>query len=219
MNAVVELKKATDLPAWIDPARTALITVDMQGDFASPDGAMAQMGCDMSAIPAAIANASRLVDAARAAGVPVVWVAALRQPGPLSPIRRERLARLGYETFDGGICTVGTPGSAFIGPQPAEDETIIAKKSYSGFFKTELDEVLRGRGVDTIVVCGLTTECCVDGTVRDGYNLEYHVFLISDACACYGDDLHQAALRALELNCAILASTDEIVQAWPADVA
>jgi ureidoacrylate peracid hydrolase len=62
----------------------------------------------------------------------------------------------------------------------------------------------------------LTTECCVDGTVRDGYNLEYHIFLVSDACAAYEADMHQSSLKCLELNCAILATTDQVVAAWAA---
>jgi len=64
------------------------------------------------------------------------------------------------------------------------------------------------------VVCGLTTECCVDGTVRDAFNLDYHVFIATDACAAYEADLHAGALKSLELNCAILAPVDQIQRAW-----
>jgi ureidoacrylate peracid hydrolase len=208
------LPERAKLAQWIDPKRTALLIIDIQGDFAAPDGAMARLGADLSSVPAAIENAKRLADAARAAGTKVVFVAARRQPGPLSPVKRERLARLGHETFDGGICVVGTPGADFIGPQPLEGEAIVAKNSYSGFFRTELDDLLRGSNIDTVVVCGLTTECCVDGTVRDGYNLEYHIFLAADACAAYEPDLHQGSLKCLQLNCAILATTDQVVSAW-----
>jgi ureidoacrylate peracid hydrolase len=213
MNAIT-LQERSKLAQWIDPKRTALLIIDIQGDFASPDGAMARLGCDLSSVPAAIENAERLTDAARAAGAKVVFVCGRGRPGPLSPAKRERLARLGYETFDGGICVAGTPGGAFIGPQPLEGESIVAKNTYSGFFRTELDDLLRASNIDTIVVCGLTTECCVDGTVRDGYNLEYHVFMASDACAAYEPDLHHGALKCLELNCAILATTDQVVAAW-----
>ncbi|MHB8530264.1 MAG: cysteine hydrolase family protein, partial [Caulobacteraceae bacterium] len=70
------------------------------------------------------------------------------------------------------------------------------------------------RGVDTLVVCGVATECCVDCTVRDAFHLDYHVFLGADACASYERDLHEAALKSLERNCAILVRADEVVAAW-----
>jgi ureidoacrylate peracid hydrolase len=65
-----------------------------------------------------------------------------------------------------------------------------------------------------VVVCGLTTDCCVDCTVRDAFHLDYHVFLAADACAAYDSRLHGAALQSLETNFAILAPTEEIIAAW-----
>jgi ureidoacrylate peracid hydrolase len=101
-----------------------------------------------------------------------------------------------------------------VGPRPLADELVVAKLRYSGFFGTDLDLELTRRGVDTLVVCGLTTECCVDCTVRDAFHLDYQVFVARDACAAYEDDLHQAALKALELNCAILVDSAEVLAAW-----
>ena len=60
----------------------------------------------------------------------------------------------------------------------------------------------------------LTTECCVDCTVRDAFHLDYHVFVASDACAAYEAEVHEASLKALELNCAILVDTDQVITAW-----
>ena len=90
----------------------------------------------------------------------------------------------------------------------------MAKTRYSGFHDANLDEVLKGLSVDTLVVCGLTTECCVDCTVRDAFHRDYQVFVASDACAAYDPELHEGALLSLELNCAILATTSDIVTAW-----
>jgi len=64
------------------------------------------------------------------------------------------------------------------------------------------------------VIAGLTTECCVESTARDAFERDYHVFIAKDAVAAYAPDLHQAALKALELNCAILIGADEIAAAW-----
>ncbi|HWW25369.1 MAG TPA: cysteine hydrolase, partial [Caulobacter sp.] len=108
----------------------------------------------------------------------------------------------------------GESGSAFYGPQPAPGELVVRKTRYSAFVGTDLDQRLRDMGVDTLVVAGLTTECCVDSTVRDAFDLDYHVFVAADACAAYEADLHEASLKVMELNSAILTDTVAIARAW-----
>ncbi|MDI1364394.1 MAG: isochorismatase family protein, partial [bacterium] len=65
-----------------------------------------------------------------------------------------------------------------------------------------------------LVVAGVTTECCVDSTVRDAFNLDYHVFVAADACAAYEADIHAASLKVMELNSAILTDTVQVADAW-----
>jgi ureidoacrylate peracid hydrolase len=203
------------LPEWIDPKRTALVLIDMQVDFGAPDGMLGRLGLDMSAPAAAMAQAERLADAARAAKVAAVFVGLQTRPELDSPHWKERMRRRGSNAdADSGVCREGTYGAEFIGPRPLAGETVIGKLRYSGFYGTPLDTALKARGVDTLVLCGLTTECCIDCTVRDAFHLDYHVFLASDACAAYEPDLHTGALASLEMNCAILASTDDIIRAW-----
>ena len=91
---------------------------------------------------------------------------------------------------------------------------VVAKSRYSAFHDTDLEARLRAAGIDTLVICGLTTECCVDAAARDAYQRDFHVFIASDACAAYDPDLHTLALRSLELNCAILATSEAIVAVW-----
>ena len=88
------------------------------------------------------------------------------------------------------------------------------KPKYSAFHATHLSRLLEERGIDTLVVCGLTTECCIGNTVSDAFHRDYHVVIADDASAAYGDDIHRAALAILELNCAILRSTAEIEAVW-----
>jgi ureidoacrylate peracid hydrolase len=214
MNATADRGAGDGLPAWIAPQRTALVIVDMQIDFASPGGAMGVAGADLSAVPAALGAARRLADAARAAGAPVVFVGLITAPEDDSAAWAERLRRLGGDPEAATLCRAGTRGAAFAGPIPLAGERVVAKLRYSGFFRTDLDAQLQRLGVDTLVVAGLTTECCVDATARDAYQLDYHVFVARDACAAYDQALHAAALKSLELNCAILADTDELVRAW-----
>ncbi len=216
MNALASDSAMQDgLKAWIDPGRTALVIIDMQVDFASPEGGLGQAGVDLSSVPAALAAAGRLADAAREAGVPVVFVGLQTAESTDSPAWRERMRRRGGDPdSDSGLCRSGTSGAAFVGPTPMPGEAVVAKTRYSGFHDANLDEVLKGLSVDTLVVCGLTTECCVDCTVRDAFHRDYQVFVASDACAAYDPELHEGALLSLELNCAILATTSDIVTAW-----
>lgn len=216
MNAVTRKAETGDgLAAWIAPERTALVIIDVQVDFASSDGALGLAGVDMSVVQPAVAAAERLADAARAAGVPVVFVGLQTSREGDSPAWRERMRRRGGDPeSDSGLCRVGTRGADFYGPTPLPGEAVVAKPRYSGFHDAPLDEVLKGLGVDTIVACGLTTECCVDGTVRDAFHRDYHVFIASDACAAYEAEIHQSSLTVLELNCAILATTSDIITAW-----
>jgi nicotinamidase-related amidase len=215
MSAGADMAGGGDgLSAWIAADRTALVIVDMQTDFASPDGAMGKAGADLSAVPGALAAAQRLADAARAAGAPVVFVALITAPEDDSAAWAERLRRQGGDPDSAALCRAGTLGAAFVGPIPLAGETVAPKLRYSGFFRTDLDARLQRLGVDTVVIAGLTTECCVDATARDACQLDYHVFVARDACAAYDRILHEAALESLALNCAILADTDEIVAAW-----
>jgi nicotinamidase-related amidase len=202
------------LAAWIAPGRTAVLVVDMQVDFASPDGALGAF-IDMGVVEPALAAAEKLVAAARAAGAPVVFVGLWTTPETDSVAWNERLRRRGGNPdVDAALCRAGQAGSAFYGPQPAPGEAVVRKTRYSGFVGTDLDQRLRDMGVDTLVVAGLTTECCVDSTVRDAFDLDYHVFVAADACAAYEVDLHAASLKVMELNSAILTDTAAIADAW-----
>lgn len=203
------------LPDWIAPQRTALLIIDMQADFVSPDGAAARWGADLSTVPAALEAAQRLAEAARAASVPVIFAGLFTRPETDSPVLLERLRRRGGDPIaEATVCRDGEAGSAFVGPQPQPHELVIRKTRYSAFWQTDLDARLRAMGVDTVVLAGVTTECCVDGTARDAFNLDYHVIVAADACAAYEPDLHAGALKVMDLNTAIVTDTAKIMAAW-----
>ena len=205
----------SDMVAWIAPARTALVVIDVQVDFASPQGVLGGYGVDMGMAAPAVDAAAALVDAARAAGTPVVFVGLFTSPETDSPAWSERMRRRGGDPdSEAALCRAGQPGSAFYGPQPADGELVVAKTRYSAFVGTDFDARLKAMGVDTLVVCGLTTECCVAATAADAFDLDYHVFVAADACAAYEPDLHEVALKTMGLNTAILTDSVEIAKAW-----
>ncbi|WP_343698895.1 cysteine hydrolase [Caulobacter sp.] len=200
---------------WVAPGRTALLIIDMQADFVSPDGAAGRWGADLSTVPAALEAAQHLAQAARAAKVPVIFAGLFTRPENDSPVLLERLRRRGGEpAVEAAICRDGEAGSAFVGPQPQADEWVVRKTRYSAFWDTDLHVRLRTLGIDTVVLAGVTTECCVDGTARDAFNLDYHVIVAADACAAYEPDLHIGALKVMDLNTAIVSDTASVTAVW-----
>ena len=200
------------LKDWIAPARTALLLIDMQVDFASPEGALARSGTDMVAAQAAVGQATGLTAAARTAGVRCVFVRLVTQEKGETEFLQEWKNRRGSDGPP--LCREGTPGAAFVGPQPQARELVFSKKRYDAFFGTRLDAALRGLGIDTLVVAGLTTECCIASSVQSAFERDYHVAVVSDATACYQPELHAAALRALKLNYAGLVTAADVLAAW-----
>jgi nicotinamidase-related amidase len=174
---------------------TALLLIDMQVDFGAPDGAMARQGKDVTAAAAALANAVLLADAARTAGMPLFFVRLLGLP-------------------QDGLCVEGTQGAGFIGPLPQAGDVIVSKSRFSAFTGTGLAEQLRERGIDTLVLAGLTTECCIQASAWAAFELDFRVVLAADACAAYEEDLHRHALRALESSGATLATNADLAAAW-----
>lgn len=181
-------------PDQIMPGHTALLLIDMQVDFGALDGAMALQGNDMTAAQAAIAKAVTLAEAARASGVKLVFVRLIQPRGQALE----------------GLCEEGTRGADFIGPLPQAGDVVISKSRFSAFTGTGLAEQLRARGIDTVVLAGLTTECCVQASAWAAFELDFRVILASDACAAYEPELHRQGLRVLELSGATLASSADL---------
>lgn len=195
---------------WLTPARTALLLIDFQVDFGSAEGQMAQRGADVGSVREAVADAQELVDGARQAGVSVLFVRLLTHPGGESRIVREAKQR----RSEPDLCVDGTPGANFIGPQPLPGETVVSKTRFSAFAHTGLAEQLHAQGIDTLVLAGLTTECCVASSAWHALEQDFHVFIAANACAAYEPALHDNALRALALSGAVLKPTSDILYAW-----
>lgn len=200
------------LSDWIAAGRTALVLIDCQVDFGAPDGEMAKRGADVKPALAAMAQAEALTAAARGAGVAVVFVRLLTHPGGENRIASEAKARRDKDEPD--LCALGTHGADFIGPQPQPGDAIVSKTHFSAFARTGLAEQLHARGVDTLVLAGLTTECCVASSAWDAFERDFHIFIASDACAAYEASLHVGTLRALQMSGANLSSTAELITAW-----
>jgi ureidoacrylate peracid hydrolase len=178
-------------PVDLDLDRTALLVIDMQNAFASPGGMLELAGIDIRSARDAVANARLVCEAARAAAIPVVYLT-IGWPadqstagGPESPNPRKELAlRLMRERPElrGKLLTFGTWDFEIVdalAPQPSD--LVIVKSRYSGFHGTDLDALLRGRGVRNLLIVGIASNVCVESTIRDAYFLEYWPVMIADA--------------------------------------
>lgn len=199
-------------PDWIALNRTAVIIIDCQVDFGARDGEMARRGADMTAPQAALEKATALVDAARQAGVPIVFVRLLTHPGGENKTAREAKQR--HHDDEPDLCVEGTRGADFVGPQPQAGDMIVSKTHFSAFARTGLADQLHAQGVDTLVLAGLTTECCVASSAWDGFEHDFHIFIAEDACAAYEEELHSYALKALALSGAIVTLAKDFAQNW-----
>lgn len=200
--------------ASLEGLTPAVVVVDVQHDFGHPDaiGFMCETPQDLQNVQDAVAQVNRLVDAARAAGVPVVWV---KLEGSHDAWTVNNWLRNGSRDLplgDANPCVKGTPGAEWYGGlEPRDGEIQVSKHSYSGFIGTDLLEQLRSAGIDWLVVTGLTTECCVFSTANDAMQYDFPVVVPSDACASYGARFHEAALDMLALNSSMVTTTDEVL--------
>jgi len=173
---------------------------------------MARRGADMAAPQAALAKAVDLIDAARQAGVRIVFVRLLTHPGGENRVAREAKQRQHDRQPD--LCVDGSHGADFVGPKPQAGDMIVSKTHFSAFARTGLADQLHAQGLDTLVLAGLTTECCVASSAWDGFEHDFHIFIAEDACAAYDEGLHRHALKALALSGAIVASSGEFAESW-----
>lgn len=176
-------------PLSIDPSRMAILVIDMQNAFASKGGMFDLWGYDISNIPQITESIKRITGAARARNLKVVHIVHrlspdLREVGPMSRFwynKDLRYYRENPEMLDKLILR-GTWGAEIIDElMPREDEVVIEKQRFSAFVGTELDMMLKTYDIRYLVFTGVTTNICVESSLRDASHLEYLPILITDA--------------------------------------
>ena len=215
MNAFVTIDGKPE-PMSIDPARTAVIVVDMQNDFGSQGGMFARRGIDIAPIRKAIGPTKAVLTAARTAGLKVVYLKMEFHPDlsnaglPDLPNRiKHRSLRIGERVTapdgtEGRILVRDTWNTEILSellPEPGD--MIVSKHRYSGFYETDLDERLRDLGSRYLVFTGCTTSVCIESTMRDAMFRDYYCLLLADCTAePIGADLprsnHDASLLVLQ---------------------
>ena len=205
--------EARPAPLVVDPRRAAVVVVDMQNDFGAPGGMFDRAGIDIGGVAAAADAMRAVLAAAREAGIPIVYVKMEHAPD-LSDVGPgdgpHWIKHLPLRVGDGVVAPDGSAGRILVrdtwntaildavAPEPGDP--IVSKHRYSGFFETELDDVLRGLGAKTLLVTGLTTSVCVESTVRDAMFRDYSCVVLEDCTTePIGDGAnHAASLRVIE---------------------
>lgn len=187
----------------VDLAASALIVVDMQNAYAARGGYLDLAGFDLSGVDAVVGTVVSMIEAARAAGLPVVflqngWDSGYVEAGGCLSVNRQKsnALRLMRERPDlhGKLLAKGGWDHALIDAiRPRESDIVLPKPRYSGFVGTPLDSMLRSRGVRYLLVCGVATNVCVETTIRDAFGLEYHPVLVREACLQAGPAFLQDA--------------------------
>jgi biuret amidohydrolase len=195
---------ALPMPVVIDTARTALVIIDMQRDFLEPGGFGATLGNDVNKLRGIVRPLRELLGAARAAGLPVIHTREGHRPdlsdAPRAKIERGSPSlRIGDRGPMGRILVRGEPGHDII-PElyPAEGEPVIDKPGKGAFYQTDLELMLKNREIDTLLVCGVTTEVCVNTTVREANDRGFRCIVLSDCCASYFPEFHAAGLAMIK---------------------
>ena len=214
-------------PLSITPERTAVLLVDMQNAFASKGGLLDLAGIDVEPAGAAVAKARVLADAARSAGIPVIYLVMGYPPdqstagGDDSPNPRKELALCLMRErpeLRGKLLTFGSWDFQIVDAlTPAADELVITKSRYSGFVGTPLDALLRGRGIRTLLMAGIASNVCVESTLRDAFFREYWPVMIEDATMPGGPpEIQQATIYNVTTFFGWVSTAYEVTQALAA---
>lgn len=207
-----------------DPKATAVVIIDMQRDFIEPGGFGELLGNDVSLLKSAVGPCRAVLDAARRAGLTVVHTREGHRPdlSDLLPAKRTRGGKtfIGTDGPMGRILVRGEVGHDIVPElRPLDGEPIVDKPGKGAFWQTDLHLILEARGIRSLILCGVTTEVCVNTTAREANDRGYEVLVVADACGSYFPEFHRVALEMIKAQGAIVgwvARSDAVVAALAA---
>lgn len=202
-------------------SRCALVLIDMQRDFCASGGYADRTGMDLEQLRRPIPAQQALLACARCLGMLVVHTREGHRPdlSDLPEWKRQRAIRSGAPVGEPGpmgrLLVRGEHGHELIDEcRPLPGEPVIDKPGYSAFVATDLELILRARGIETLLIAGVTTEVCVSSTLRSAIDLGYHCVTVSDACGSSDPALHEAALAMIRVEGGVfgeLTTSDQLI--------
>jgi nicotinamidase-related amidase len=210
-------------PLSIDLSATAIVIIDMQRDFLLPGGFGETLGNDVSLLVAAVEPCRRLLSVAREKGMLVIHTREGHRPdlsdAPKAKVERGAPSmRIGAPGPMGRILIRGELGHDII-PElyPIAGEPVVDKPGKGAFYATDLHSILQNRGIQNLIVCGVTTEVCVHTTVREANDRGYRCIVPSDCCASYFPEFHAMGLRMIKAQGGIfgwVSDSEKLVRAF-----
>ncbi|OGA04886.1 MAG: hypothetical protein A3G35_18940 [candidate division NC10 bacterium RIFCSPLOWO2_12_FULL_66_18] len=196
--------------AVLAPTCTAILVVDVQNDFVSPEGAFARNGMPIEAGRRILSPLAHFIAGGRAAGARPVYLRFVEEPAVVSQAYDQQRYRAGQALR---YC-VDEWGKAVVAElAPAKDDPVVDKVRASGFFNTRLDTLLRCQGITVLAVTGMATESCVLATVIDATARDYYVVLVDDCVSSFSEERHRAAMSILRHKHPLVTS-QQILRLW-----
>ena len=192
---------------------SALLVVDMQNGFCHDDGSVNQVGLPASRLQPAIEPCRRLIAAGRGANIPIIYTRYVYRPDYTDG--GVMVHELIPDLKNGHCLAAGTWDIEVLDElAPVGGDYIIDKNRPSAFFATGMEPILKGLAIRDLVVCGVTTNCCVETTVRDASQRDYRTFVVKDAVAEYEDDRNDVALKSMGMLFAGLVTVGDVLDVW-----
>jgi nicotinamidase-related amidase len=220
--------EARPYPFALSTEVAALVIIDMQRDFLQPGGFGSALGNDVSQLAKVVEPTQRLLAAARDADLLIVHTREGHRPdlADLAPAKHRRgkaSLRIGDRGPMGRILVRGEPGHEIVPElEPLPGEPVVDKPGKGSFYATDLELILRSRGIEQLIICGVTTEVCVNTTAREANDRGYECLVVSDCTGSYFPEFHIQALEMIQAQSGVVgwvAPSDAIIPALAARAA
>ncbi|MBI2183349.1 MAG: cysteine hydrolase [Thaumarchaeota archaeon] len=212
MSAYVSKESDWSFEELVNPAHTALVVVDMQNDFCSEKGYAGRKG----SVASVTEMAPRLVNTllkARDLGILVIFTKAIHSAWDASPawsrLRGDKLYGQAQENAWGSDWF-----EEYEELRPLEGEYVVPKRRYSAFKNTDLDVVLKAKGIRTLVFTGTATHGCVESSVRDAFETDYNCVVLRDCTATGDKQIHDHSLKVMSMNFGTVVDSGKVLDAW-----
>lgn len=192
-----------DLEQLFDPKRAAVVVIDVQNDFCSPE---------FPAYRAMLPKLERLIAEARRARVRLVYTQAVHSDKTDSAVWVSRYRTRPHRS---ATCRVGTPGAEIypsVAPRP--EDVVVPKHRYNAFIATDLELILRAQHIESLIFTGIATNVCVENTAREAFQRDFWTTLVSDCMAAHSEEAHKATLSNAERGFGRVVTSEQVAKVW-----